>query len=547
MSASSAFSSTASSLTFSSSSSSSSPSSSSARRGKRSPYIHLACDFCKARKKRCDWDQQASPSSSSSSSFPTFPRSCSHCKRHERPCIVTAKAKPVTALPAQDVSHSYPPPPNSPHPPSSSRPPLSSLLLPPFPASLAYPEHPLPHLPTPSHPHPPIHSASSFIHPFPPTSNPHPPCPPSLDPSSWDLSPPSSPPSNPTPSPTSPRCFSTHLHADSHSAHTSADDLSASSVAPSTHPSSHPSPNLDSPLPPLRPSIIHSPLSESPPPPPPCCHPPSLSLHTSAPLYLSTYFTLLNRGLYFFLDEPSFYAELHTSDSADPSPVWLLCLSSVLAIGARMCGDTAYADYAYDKARAAAVVFRHAQVTSVEDGVCECAGEPVHRLALVYRACLVLSYYACAMDEGSDEWLDLAAHLFTIDGVEAAVPCAVRMLAALMPNVPAALGHLIEPPADSSAREPQRVASSSSSSSASSSTSLPPHSACARPRPGRPSGDVEVGSVIARLLRQQAAMFPLDRWKSDTSLAVLWRPSASGSCRPSLTFSPFSLHALLAV
>ena len=504
----------------SSSSSSSPPSSdSSSRRPKRTraPYIRVACDLCRTRKKRCDWDQILfSPSGATL----VPPPSCSNCAAAHRPCVLTAKALPLhpAAVPAEAIDH---------HPyPSPVRPSyLSSLPPTPTPSetqashtSIFYRPQPIPSWPpstsTSSSTHSSV-SVASFLSddvdlpPYPSCSS-YDPLPhyPHLDTCDVDDDP--SLRSHPSYSPPPPWDVEPQL-------------LRQATV--STEPNSCDAPHSPTSLPlaaDLRSgSASHPPSFPSPPP------SPSSSPHSS-PLpafqlpppaltqsYLSTYFSLLNRGLYFFLDEAAFYAAfdaVHVQHSSPPCPIWQLCLSAVLAVGARMCGATDYSDYAAARARRLSERFHHPCDN------CDCRALPSSDLALAYRSSLLLSYYQAAMDQSPADVLAVAAHLYALPGVAPAIPHAVRMLADLMPNVPAAytamtaqqLGGGVGLGAGCSCRV--SVASPSSSSSGSScscccASTSPAASACS------PATGGAEGEDVAALLRQQAAVFPLDRWK----------------------------------
>ena len=263
-------------------------------------------------------------------------------------------------------------------------------------------------------------------------------------------------------------------------------------------------------------STSHPPSFSSPPPSPHSS--PLPAFHLPAPVltqsYLSTYFSLLNRGLYFFLDEVAFYAHfdaVHTQHSCAPCPVWLLCLSAVLAVGARMCGAVEYSDYAAAHARRLSERFHHSG-----DG-CDCPALPVCDLALAYRSSLLLSYYHAAMDQSPRRRLSHRRPPLLPPSVAPAIPHAVRMLADLMPNVPAAYTAMTAQQPSGGVGQVAGCSCRSSVSSPSSSSGSSCSCCCASISPAAsacfPAAGAAEGEDVAALLRQQAAVFPLDRWK----------------------------------
>ena len=203
---------------------------------------------------------------------------------------------------------------------------------------------------------------------------------------------------------------------------------------------------------------------------------------------MSSYFSLLNRGLYFFIDEDGFWPEWEAEQlqaaGGRTDAAWLMCTGALLALGARMSGDTAFAERAALTAREAALSFLHPGLR------CSCQMLPPARLALAYRSCLALSFYAAAMADCCADLFRIASHLLSLDGVEACVPPAVQRLAAFMPVVAAVFPCMAQPNAG--------WALSSSQARIAEISSVP---SC---------GDA---AAVAALLRSQSEAYPLDRWK----------------------------------
>ena len=165
---------------------------------------------------------------------------------------------------------------------------------------------------------------------------------------------------------------------------------------------------------------------------------PAFCLQSASSLYIDTYLSLVNGGLYKYLDDASFrssYFEHHIAHSASspPGSAWLLCVSAVMAIGARMHGNVRYSDDCATVARHCARSLRATPPTSMED------------CALAYRALLVLSYYSAAMlCRAEVEWLTVAESLLSIDGARSLIPASVIHLHHLQPS----FADVLDQPAD---------------------------------------------------------------------------------------------------
>ena len=166
---------------------------------------------------------------------------------------------------------------------------------------------------------------------------------------------------------------------------------------------------------------------------------PCFSLQSASSLYIDTYLSLVNGGLYSYLDDASFrscYFEHHIAHSASspPGSAWLLCVSAVMAIGARMHGNVRYSDECATVARHCARSIRAVPPTSMED------------CALAYRALLVLSYYSAAvLCRAEVEWLTVAESLLSIDGARSLIPASVIHLHHLQPS----FADVLDQPSDS--------------------------------------------------------------------------------------------------
>ena len=155
---------------------------------------------------------------------------------------------------------------------------------------------------------------------------------------------------------------------------------------------------------------------------------PAFCLQSGSSLYIDTYLSLVNAGLYKYLDDTQFrssYFEHHIAHSSltPPGSAWLLCVSAVMAIGARMHGNVRYSDDCAAVARHCARLIRSTPPSTMED------------CALAYRALLVLSYYSAAMlCRAEVEWLAVAESLLFIDGARALIPASVIHLHHLQPS-----------------------------------------------------------------------------------------------------------------
>ena len=228
--------------------------------------------------------------------------------------------------------------------------------------------------------------------------------------------------------------------------------------------------------------------------------------------YVASYFALLNRGLYFFFDEPTFYEQLNETVN-DPSSSlassslcegWLMGLCAAVAIGARMQGDCEMADRASSRARDAVRFFHHPveAKTSLSPCCSSCADIALLSRVAAYRSCLALCYYAAAMDDAElcSQLRDVSNHLIQAHDVRDCIPAAVRMLANLMPNVSAAFTDLGDTRAAVEANTDLLLSTSIASSDRTQS-------------PASPAPTGRNSRVVSSLLTQQAELFPLDRWK----------------------------------
>ena len=156
---------------------------------------------------------------------------------------------------------------------------------------------------------------------------------------------------------------------------------------------------------------------------------PTFSLQADSPRYVDTYLSLVSTDVYSFFDDTFFrslYFE-HIIHEAEPQPrtesrVRLLCVSAVLAIGARMYGNTAYSAQCGAVARHCARALRNDLPSSTED------------IALTYRGLLALSYFSAAMlDPTEAEWLSTADSLISAERAHALVPTPLIHALHLMP------------------------------------------------------------------------------------------------------------------
>ena len=156
---------------------------------------------------------------------------------------------------------------------------------------------------------------------------------------------------------------------------------------------------------------------------------PAFHLQPHSARYVDTYLGLVSTDLYSFFDDHSFrtlYLE-HIIHIADPQPragsrARLLCVASVLAIGARIAGNTTYAAQCCAVARYCARSIRTERPSSMED------------IALAYRGLLALSYFHAAMlDPSEAEWLAIADSLVAIDGARPFIPAGMIHLLHQMP------------------------------------------------------------------------------------------------------------------
>ena len=157
--------------------------------------------------------------------------------------------------------------------------------------------------------------------------------------------------------------------------------------------------------------------------------PPALHLLPDSPRYVDTYLSLVSTDLYSFFDDEVFralYLE-HIIHTAEPQPrgenrARLLCVSSVLAIGARIYGNSAYSAQCSGVARYCAQSIQDARPTSTED------------IALAYRGMLLLSYLSAAvLDPSEAVWLSVAESLLSVSGARALIPASMMHVLRLMP------------------------------------------------------------------------------------------------------------------
>ena len=151
------------------------------------------------------------------------------------------------------------------------------------------------------------------------------------------------------------------------------------------------------------------------------------------PQYFMSYFRLVNDGLFPFLDESQFHADygnIVVDRILSPDPHWAVAFHAVMAIGARMHGDIAYA------AHCTAVALR--AVKGLNGAMQQ---QPPSRLALTYRALLALTYYsACVQDqdeteaEGVEHLLSSAQRLLAVRDVAQRLPADVLRLATSVPE-----------------------------------------------------------------------------------------------------------------
>jgi len=139
--------------------------------------------------------------------------------------------------------------------------------------------------------------------------------------------------------------------------------------------------------------------------------PPAFHLLPLSPRYIDSYLSLASTDEYSLVDDATFrtlYFD-HVLHTAQPqlrgaSRARLLCVSAVLAVGARMYGNIAYSAQCTAVARYNARLIRSERPTTMED------------TALAYRGLLVLAYHCAAMlDPGEAEWLAVADSLLAVD------------------------------------------------------------------------------------------------------------------------------------
>ena len=168
---------------------------------------------------------------------------------------------------------------------------------------------------------------------------------------------------------------------------------------------------------------------------------PAFSLQADSPRYVDTYLSLASTDMYCFFDDTTFRALYlqHIIHSAQPHPqtdsrARLLCISSVLAVGARMYGNDAYS-------ASCAAVARHC-AQSIRSELPQSAAD----VALAYRGLCVLSYYSAAMLDASEaEWLSVADQLLAVDGARSLIPA---QLIHVLHQMPPAFVDALRLPAD---------------------------------------------------------------------------------------------------
>ena len=156
---------------------------------------------------------------------------------------------------------------------------------------------------------------------------------------------------------------------------------------------------------------------------------PAFHLQPDSPRYVDTYLSLVSTDVYSFFDDPSFHSLYrdHLIHISSPHPrtesrARLLCVSAVLAVGARMYGNTHYSDQCAAVARYCARSIRHERPASIDD------------TALAYRGVLVLSYLSAAMLDASEaEWLAIADWLLAVDGARSLIPASLIHVLQQMP------------------------------------------------------------------------------------------------------------------
>ena len=154
------------------------------------------------------------------------------------------------------------------------------------------------------------------------------------------------------------------------------------------------------------------------------------------PRYFTSYFRLVNDGLYPYLDERQFmldHAHIVVERVLSPDAHWTLAFHSVMAIGARVHGDLSYAQHC------STIALRTLQQLSAN-----MHAQPPSRLALTFRALLALSYYnACAKEEQQDDpeaedsverLLSAARSMLSLSGVSTRLPEEVTRLADSIPQ-----------------------------------------------------------------------------------------------------------------
>ena len=119
------------------------------------------------------------------------------------------------------------------------------------------------------------------------------------------------------------------------------------------------------------------------------------------PQYFTSFFRLVNDGLYPYLDERQWmadYGHIVVDRILSPDQHWALAFHAVMAIGARIHGDLSYAQHC----TAVAMTAARSLSASVQS-------QPPSRLALTFRALLALTYYCACTHEDDEAEADSAA------------------------------------------------------------------------------------------------------------------------------------------
>ena len=156
----------------------------------------------------------------------------------------------------------------------------------------------------------------------------------------------------------------------------------------------------------------------------------SVRLVRDMPQYFTSYFRLVNDGLYHYLDERQFmndYVDIVVDRVLSPDTHWALTFHSVMAIGARIHGDLPYAQHC------AAIAMKACQSLS---GTVPSQSAP--RLALTFRAMLALIYYSACVEESDDhsvkQLLSRAQYLLGERDVVSRLPVDVTRLVDSIPQ-----------------------------------------------------------------------------------------------------------------